>query len=275
VSGLDGSIVFAKDGDIYAIDSHGARNLSNTEEKEAAPAWSADARRIVFSRDDGEMIDLYTMDADGGHQKQLTRTAEAEWSAGWSPNGKQIAFSTFTESGGGAVWVMNADATQQQVIYKDKNAFVGFEDWSPDGRTLLLGVDSAGGGQLDLFAIGVNGQGLTALTTAEGDDSGGRWSPDGTKIVFWSDGYPPREGPGIYVMTSDGADATIVLADTSGIDTAALAWSPDGKQIAWTAKFEGGRGSPIFLMTSAGSDVKQITESLAGATTLDWTGEGQ
>jgi Tol biopolymer transport system component len=53
----------------------------------------------------------------------------------------------------------------------------------------------------------------------------------------------------------------------------ALTWSPDGRQIAWTGKVHGGGGTPIFLMTSAGTALKQVTESLTKSTSLGWTGE--
>ena len=86
--------------------------------------------------------------------------------------------------------------------------------------------------------------------------------------MFWSDGNP--QGPGIYVMGGDGSEARRILEDTMQADTVASAWSPDGDQIAWTAKFEGGSGSPIFLMTSDGEDLQQLWEDLPERTSLDW-----
>jgi TolB protein len=271
MSAIDGSIVFAKDGDIHVITGHEDRNLTGTDAIESSPAWSPDGSRLVFAHDDGQAVDLYSMKPDGSDQTRLTNTPEQESAAGWSPDGKQIGFTTFADPGGGTLWVMNADGTKLHAIYANENAFVGFEDWSPDGRTILLGVDARGGGQLDLYAIGVNGKGLTALTRVEGDDSGGKWSPNGAKFVFWSDGYPPRDGPGIHIMNSDGSSPARVLADTLGLDTAAFAWSPDGQQIAWTGKKEGGGGSSIFVMTSAGTELIQVTEPLTKSTSLDWT----
>lgn len=273
VTAIDGSIVFATDGDIHVIAGDKDRNVTGTDAIEYSPAWSPDGSRVVFARQDGQAVDLYSMKPDGSDQKRLTNTPEQEWAAGWSPDGKHIGFTTFSDADGGRLWVMNADGTKLHPIYENENAFVGFTDWSPDGRSILLGIDVGGGGQLDLYAIGVDGKDLTALTRVEGDDSGGRWSPNGTKIVFWSDGYPPRDGPGIYIMNSDGSSPTRVLADTLGLDTAAFAWSPDGQHIAWTGKIEGGGGSAIFVMTSAGTELEQLTESITKSTSLDWTGE--
>jgi TolB protein len=267
---VEGALLYSDAGDIVVHEGSAATNLTNSPASEAGPSWSPDGSRILFTRsDDAERGDLFVMDSDGGNEEQLTDTPLSEGPAGWSPDGRTIAFSTFTESDGGAVWLMNADGGQPRQIYAERNAFVGFQDWSPDGRDLLLGIDRAGGGELDLYDIGIDGTGLTQLTTSRGDDSGGRWRPDGGQIVFWSDGNP--QGAGIYLMEGDGSEQTKILADSLGADTVTCAWSPDAEEIAWVAKFEGGDGSPIFLMRSDGSDVRQLTDDLQARTSLDWT----
>jgi TolB protein len=223
----------------------------------------------MFTRENavGES-DLFSIKADGSGEKQLTKTKMNEELGAWSPDGKTIAFSTFTVADGGAIWLMNADGRNPHRIYQERTAFVGLSDWAPDGRSLLIVIDRGGGGQLDLYLIGVNGKGTTQLTTASGDDSGGRWPPDGDRIVFWSDGNP--QGAGIYLMNPDGSDQRRIFEDAMNANTVASAWSPSGDQIAWTAKFEGGAGSPIFLMAADGSGLQQVRGGLRRATTLDW-----
>lgn len=264
--------MFVDAGDVFMYAGTEAQRLTTTEEAEAAPTWSPDGTRIMFSRGDGSGgADLFAINANGGGEEQLTATAENEQAAAWSPDGATIAFSTFDESAGelGKIWVMNADGTSPREIYSEQGAYVGFQDWSPDGRTLLIGIDRGGGGQIDLYKIGIDGAGLAPLTTDRGDDSGGRWHPTQDQIVFWSDGNP--DGPGIYLINGDGSGKTKILEDDLTADTIAPAWSPTGAQIAWTAKFEGGAGSPIFVMNSDGTDLQQIWNELPERTSLDWT----
>lgn len=266
---VEGSLLFADAGDISVYEGTTAKKLTSTPAVEANPFWSPDGSRILFSRrDERGSDDLFTMSSDGTDEERLTSTPRNEGDAAWSPDGTKIVYSTFTEGEGSVVWVMNADGTKPHQIYADPTAFVGVSDWSPDGRSLLLGVDKGGGGQIDTYVIGVDGTGFTQLTKMDGDDSGGKWRPDGEQIVFWSDGNP--KGPGIYLMQSDGSQQTKIFDDPLGADTMAFAWSPDAEQIAWTAKFEGGLGSAIFLMRPDGTHQQQLSDDLQERTSLDW-----
>ena len=72
------------------------RQLATTD-----PAWSADGRRIAFTRNEdvGEFTtftddDVFVMDADGGDLEQLTpeRDGSTSGQPAWSPDGREIVF---------------------------------------------------------------------------------------------------------------------------------------------------------------------------------------
>ena len=63
------------------------------------PAWSPDGREIVFARDLDPIRgrrrdhDIFTMKADGRHERNLTNSPGVdEFDPDWSPDGRRIAF---------------------------------------------------------------------------------------------------------------------------------------------------------------------------------------
>jgi len=56
------------------------------------------------------------------------------------------------------------------------------------------------------------------------------WSPDSQKIGYFLEDTGSGDPFGIYIMNADGSEQTLVYEGE--IDQ--LAWSPDGKQIAFT-----------------------------------------
>jgi TolB protein len=106
-------------------------------------------------------------------------------------------------------------------------------------RKILLNRDD------DIFTLNDDGTDLRNLTSSAAYDLGPIWSPDGSKIAFWSD----RDGGGndIFVMNADGS-GLVNLTRLPGND-ALPSWSPDGSRIAFTHG-----GSEIFTMNSDGSN---------------------
>jgi len=74
-------------------------------------------------------------------------------------------------------------------------------------------------------------------------------------------------------MNPDGTDQTRILKappDESGLDTVRPAWSPDGKKIVWTGKYEGDVGTRIYVMNADGTGLTAIHDELEWATHPDW-----
>jgi dipeptidyl aminopeptidase/acylaminoacyl peptidase len=77
------------------------------------------------------------------------------------------------------------------------------------------------------------------LTSGVGQDSAPRWSPDGLRIAFLSDRGEARKGKrraprNIYLLDLEGGEARPLTALTE--DCADLAWSPDGRTLAFVAR---------------------------------------
>ncbi len=84
-----------------------------------------------------------------------------------------------------------------------------------------------------IFSMNADGSGLKQILDRSSEPA---FSPDGTKIAYyhWTDG--------IFVANVDGSQPTKILGDSV---TGYLAWSPDGKQVALSAR-PAGRGN-IFV----------------------------
>jgi Tol biopolymer transport system component len=132
---------------------------------------------------------------------------------------------------------------------------------SPTTSDIVFVSDRTGNN--DVFTMKRDGSGQTNLTHADGDDLGGRWSPDGAKIAF--------EGSGdIRVMNADGSGQTNLTQLAGG---AQPAWSPDGRRIAFKSARNG--NFQIFVMNADGSGQTSLTNNQNGNDDPEWSPDGR
>ncbi|MDQ3069969.1 MAG: S9 family peptidase [Acidobacteriota bacterium] len=247
--------------EIYIASATGGDVLQLTGGKKSslAPAWSPDGKWLAFISDRTDKRQLYLINSGGGEARALTSGEEGVGSFAWSPDGKQIAL-TLTEAKSeaakerdkkyGEFEVVDADyrMTHLHVIGVNPTASdpaklkrltggaftVGAYDWSRDSKAIAFDhrtdPNLANSHTADISIVTVQDGAVRALVTAEGPDSGPRWSPDGTRIAFQS----AMSNPGFFytnariAVVPAAGGAVKVMAETFDEQPGLIEWAPSG-----------------------------------------------
>ncbi|MDQ3812994.1 MAG: DPP IV N-terminal domain-containing protein [Armatimonadota bacterium] len=267
---------------IMNADGSNATRLTSENTQDNNPMLSPDGRHIAFVRN----RDIYLMDSDGTHLRQLTFASEAERyrAPHWSPDGTRLVFAllVFGANSGQDIFIMNADGSAIRRVTNRQSPPAVSPVWSPDGNRIAF-VSSFTGPPTPssplgvvhpaIFVVNIDGSGLLNLTGEQNvpaapgappvNDFGGiAWSPNGARIAFTAGFGGTKYGGStsdIYSINVDGSNLVLLTRDKVSADPS---FSPDGRKIAFA------RGLPyfggeIYTMNSDGSEPKPLTNSPA------------
>ncbi len=202
---------------------------------------------------------LWLMDADGGHQRQVDLPGLNLLTPAYSPDGRSLAFSA---SAGPTInlWTATGSGARVRPILDWEVAAQlrpTFPTYTPDGRRLVFVGDRPGSDTVrDLLSVRTDGTGLTRLTSNDLAEESPDVSPDGRTLAYVTVNLSTTLRR-VWLADADGSHRRTVpgLADP-----AQVRWSPDGRDLLVT------HGAPhrVVLVSPQTGEVRQASPALAG-----------
>jgi len=210
--------------DIYVINTDGTnlKQLTNDGSFDCFPRWSPDGTHIVFVQTfvPTNQTLVTVMRSDGfGPRSTLTTGDFRFWGTfgpTYTPDGKHVVF--YSSLGGfvSAVWIMKSDGADPDRLTPAPPEVFAF-DVSPDGKHLLLVDHQNTDLPTAIYGMDINGNNLGPLTHLDNvHDIPGSYSPDGKKIVFYSDRLNAEFSFDLFTMDADGGNIRMIASAVGG-----------------------------------------------------------
>ena len=248
------SLVYSMAGSLWRqrIDSDEAIELTHANGAyDYQPDVARDGRSVVFTRYDGNAMELWRLDLATGRTQALTSNGGVNVEPRLSPDGTRIAWVS-TQAAGGVeaghfnLFVARIDANglheARPLLGERKSAldryyYSAFDhsinpSWSPDGQSLLY-VSNAevGWGSGDIWSVPLRDPSQRRKILSEETSWSARpeLAPDGKRLLFSS--YHGRQTHQLWLSTLQGAAPLPLTFGDSERRNAR--WSPDGRRIAY------------------------------------------
>lgn len=251
--------------------------LTYSDESENSPLWSPDGKYLAFLTARGEddpPRQVWFLDRQGGEAKPLTGFNGDVVDFSWSPDGKKLA-----------LIVSDEDPRKLKGADKDKTPppIVVDRYYFKEDETGYMGAQ-----RQHLYVFDVATRKSEVITPGRFNESMPSWSPDGTRIAFFSNRSqdPDRNNEfGLYtVEPRTGATPTLLTkfqgdaGDSSWMSPPV--WRPDGREIAYITA-----GDPkliyysvhnLAVVSAAGGEARLLSKSLdRNVTDPQWSADGR
>jgi Tol biopolymer transport system component len=183
-------------GDLAAIELATGKQRRLTHDGEGSkgldfaqyPVISPDGKLVAYSWYSGkkQIYELRVMGtAAGSEPRTLYSNSDVPtiFTAGWSGDGKQLLLKA-----GGRIAMLAVDSGVLRVVKSFDRRGPGRMSLSPDGRYIAYDSPQAEEGpERDIFLLASDGSREIPLVRHPGHDAGPMWTPDGSRVLFFSD----------------------------------------------------------------------------------------
>lgn len=238
--------------------------------------WTPDNKIGAVIREKTE-FGLYTLPATGG-KAALVSHGGYPVQPRWSPDGKRIFHTNNIDEGSGdwekySLAVVPAEGGEVKTVPIQFNekivkpAWGGGNNVSPDGKTIVFSGQTKKdtSWHWQIWTLPVDGGKPKQLTKTPASVLNGFpcWSPDGKTIAYiraradkvYSNGFGEVN---IYTVPVNGGDPKALTSDSDSVKFSPMAWSPDGKLIAYFSTDEEEFKAGILKILSVNDGVSRV-----------------
>lgn len=237
--------------------------LTRTEGRDRQPVYSPDGRRVMFSSNRSGNLDLWVMDLESRHLKQLTDDAAQDWDPGFSQDGRQIIWSS-DRGGHLEIWIANVDGSGARQLSND-GADAENPTFTEDGRWVVYW--SSNPEKLGIWKIKPDGSDATQLLS--GAFLQPEVSPDGKYASYL---FQEQDELRMYINVLEVETGNVlpfrigVPLPTSAVNViyGRSRWLPNGSGIAYVGLDEHNRSGIYAQDFVPGKDTSDTRRPIAG-----------
>jgi Tol biopolymer transport system component len=199
------------------------------------PEWSPDGQRLLFLHEVGTSI----MDADGSHAHTIPLVSNTEWLS-FGPDGGHAVYSAGDLEP--EIWTAKLNGRQ---LHRVGTTSGRAPRWSADGSMIAYLADD--GVRIVNAQTGEPARWFASATY--GRATSVDWSPDARRLL-WASSAAPGTSTRLWIAPVDGSRAPRVVTGVTGNKDVGVAWSPNGRRIAFVVSSRRDRKiAPFALWT--------------------------
>ena len=222
-------------------DGHRERMLLESKQPIMSPAWSPDARELVYVSFETGRPAIFRQKLASGAREQLTNFRGLNGAPSWSPDGRKLAL-VLSKDGNPEIYTF--DLMTKKFTRVTRHFAIDTEpNWTPDGKSLIFTSDRGGSPQIYKLAI-ASGQ-VERLTFTGSYNARPRLAPNGRTLVMVH-----RENGSFHIATQDLVTGDLRVLTQTYLDESPTV-APNGAMLLYATK-QGDKGVLAAVSLDAG-----------------------